>query len=82
MLSPKTQTNLKNAKVYFEEHLAVGDYYSDSERVVGEWIGTGAAVLELGGLVGKDEFSEPLRKSTSENRGNDSRNGSSIHVVM
>jgi conjugative relaxase-like TrwC/TraI family protein len=56
MLSPKTQTNLKNAKVYFEEHLAVGDYYSDSERVVGEWIGTGAAVLELGGVVGKDEF--------------------------
>lgn len=56
MLSAKTQTNLKNAKTYFEEHLAVGDYYSESEQVVGEWIGTGAAALELGATVGKDEF--------------------------
>jgi conjugative relaxase-like TrwC/TraI family protein len=56
MLSPKTQTNLKNAKSYFEEHLAVGDYYSESERVVGEWIGAGAARLELGAIVGKNEF--------------------------
>ena len=56
MLSPKTQTNLKNAQSYFEEHLAVGDYYSESEQVVGEWIGTGATLLELAGAVGKDEF--------------------------
>jgi conjugative relaxase-like TrwC/TraI family protein len=56
MLSPKTQTNLKNAKSYFEEHLAVGDYYSESEQVIGEWIGTGAALLELGEVVGQDEF--------------------------
>ena len=56
MLSPKTQTNLKNAKSYFEEHLAVGDYYSESEQVVGEWIGAGAALLELGAVVGKNEF--------------------------
>ena len=39
MLSPKTQTNLKNAKGYFEEHLSVGDYYSENERVRGEWAG-------------------------------------------
>lgn len=56
MLSPKTQTNLKNAKSYFEEHLAVGDYYSEAEQVIGEWIGTGATLLELAGAVGKDEF--------------------------
>ena len=56
MLSPKTQTNLKNAKSYFEEHLAVGDYYSESEQVVGEWVGIGAGLLELGTAVGKDEF--------------------------
>ncbi len=56
MLSPKTQTNLKNAKDYFEEHLAVGDYYSESEQVVGEWIGAGAAVLDLEAAVGRDEF--------------------------
>jgi hypothetical protein len=38
MLSPNTQYNLKNAKKYFEEHLCVGDYYSECERISGEWI--------------------------------------------
>jgi conjugative relaxase-like TrwC/TraI family protein len=56
MLSPKTQTNLKNAKGYFEEHLRVGDYYAENERVQGEWIGAGAALLGLAGIVDKDDF--------------------------
>lgn len=56
MLSPKTQTNLKNAKGYFEEHLSVGDYYAEDERVQGEWIGEGAALLGLSGKVRRDEF--------------------------
>jgi conjugative relaxase-like TrwC/TraI family protein len=56
MLSPKTQTNLKNAQSYFDEHLAVGDYYSEGEQVVGEWIGRGAAALGLSVKVGKNEF--------------------------
>jgi len=56
MLSPKTQTNLKNAKGYFEEHLCAGDYYAENERVQGEWIGEGAALLGLAGIVAKDDF--------------------------
>ncbi len=56
MLSPKTQTNLKNAKGYFEEHLSVGDYYSENERVRGEWAGEGAIMLGLGGVVTRDQF--------------------------
>lgn len=56
MLSPKTQTNLKNAQSYFDEHLAVGDYYSEDEQVVGEWIGRGAASLGLAAAVSKGEF--------------------------
>ncbi len=56
MLSPKTQTNLKNAKSYFEEHLAVGDYYTKAERVSGEWIGMGAGMLGLSGCVERDAF--------------------------
>ena len=56
VLSPKTQTNLKNAKGYFEEHLSVGDYYAENERVQGEWIGEGAALLGLSGKVRRDEF--------------------------
>jgi conjugative relaxase-like TrwC/TraI family protein len=56
MLSPKTQTNLRNAKQYFEEHLAVGDYYTEAERVSGEWIGFGAEMLGLSGRVQQKEF--------------------------
>ncbi len=56
MLSPKTQTSLKNAKSYFEEHLAVGDYYSEAEQVSGEWIGSGAEMLGLSGYVERNEF--------------------------
>jgi len=56
MLSPQTQTNLKNAKSYFEEHLAVGDYYAEAERVVGEWIGKGAEMLGLDGAVSQSDF--------------------------
>ncbi len=56
VLSPKTQTNLKNAKGYFEEHLSVGDYYAESERVHGEWLGEGAALLGLSGTVTRDQF--------------------------
>ena len=56
MLSPQTQTNLKHAKSYFEEHLAVGDYYVEAERVVGEWIGEGAAMLDLNGVVAQRDF--------------------------
>jgi hypothetical protein len=56
VLSPKTQTNLKNAKGYFEEHLSVGDYYAENERVGGEWVGEGAALLGLSGKVMRAEF--------------------------
>ncbi|MDT4967821.1 MAG: hypothetical protein QOJ64_2558 [Acidobacteriota bacterium] len=56
MLSPKAQTNLKNAKGYFEEHLSVGDYYAENHSVTGEWTGLGAAILGLNGGVTRDAF--------------------------
>jgi conjugative relaxase-like TrwC/TraI family protein len=56
MLSPKTQYNLRNAKSYFEEHLSVGDYYSEVERIGGHWFGKGAHSLGLRGVVGADDF--------------------------
>jgi conjugative relaxase-like TrwC/TraI family protein len=56
MLSPKTQTNLKNAESYFKEHLAVGDYYTEANRVTGEWIGIGADALGLSGVVLEADF--------------------------
>src|ERR1035438_10506375 len=56
MLSPKTKYSLINAKQYFEEHLCAGDYYSESERVLGRWLGNSAELLGLSGRVGQEEF--------------------------
>ena len=56
MLSPKTQYNLKNAQEYCEEHLSAGDYYSEGERIRGQWFGKGADALGLHGDVGRDDF--------------------------
>lgn len=56
MLSPKTQTNLRNAQEYFEEHLSTGDYYSEGQNIAGEWFGQLGASLDLNGGVTRDAF--------------------------
>ena len=56
MVTAKTQYNLKNAREYFEEHLCVGDYYNEGQRVAGEWTGLGAERLGLSGKVRADDF--------------------------
>jgi conjugative relaxase-like TrwC/TraI family protein len=56
VVTAKTQYNLKNAREYFEEHLCVGDYYNEGQRVAGEWTGLGAKRLGLSGKVRADDF--------------------------
>jgi conjugative relaxase-like TrwC/TraI family protein len=56
MLTAKTQYNLTNAREYFEEHLCVGDYYDEGQRVCGQWIGMAAEQLGLSGKVRADDF--------------------------
>ena len=56
MLRPKAQLNLQNAREYFREHLRVGDYYSEGQKVGGEWFGQAAFDLGLSGSVGEEEF--------------------------
>jgi len=56
VVTAKTQFNLKNAKEYFEEHLGVGDYYNEGQRVSGEWLGAGSERLGLSGKVREHEF--------------------------
>ena len=56
MLTSKPHTNARKAQAYFEEHLAAGDYYSESQAVAGEWFGEGAHRLALSGVVKRDEF--------------------------
>lgn len=69
MVTAKTQYNLANAQEYFEEHLCVGDYYDEGQRVSGEWQGIGAARLGLAGKVRADDFlrlCENQRPATAE----------------
>lgn len=56
MIQTKIQFNLKNAKQYFYEHLGAGDYYSEGQKVTGEWLGQGAEKLGLKGVVDEDAF--------------------------
>ena len=56
MLRPKPQLNLQNAREYFREHLCVGDYYSEGQKVTGEWLGEGAKRLGLSGTVSEKDF--------------------------
>jgi conjugative relaxase-like TrwC/TraI family protein len=56
MIQTKIQFNLTNAKQYFREHLGAGDYYSEGQKVTGEWLGAGAEKLGLKGAVGEEAF--------------------------
>src|SRR5208283_1788044 len=56
MLAAKAQYSLQDAEKYFQEHLSVGDYYSESQAVAGQWIGKGAEALGLSGDTHNDEF--------------------------
>jgi conjugative relaxase-like TrwC/TraI family protein len=56
MIQSRIQFNLTNAQQYFREHLSVGDYYSQGEKVAGEWLGQGAEKLGLKGNVTEDAF--------------------------
>ncbi len=56
MIQTKIQFNLKNAKQYFREHLGAGDYYSEGQKIEGEWLGSGAERLGLRGVVGEQAF--------------------------
>lgn len=69
MLAPKAQYNLGDAKKYFKEHLAVGDYYAEGQTVPGQWFGQGAAELGLNDITTADEFTrlcENLHPQTGE----------------
>jgi conjugative relaxase-like TrwC/TraI family protein len=56
MLRPKPQLNLQNAREYFREHLCVGDYYSEGQKITGEWLGIAAKELGLTDTVAEKDF--------------------------
>ena len=49
MIQTKIQFNLKNAKQYFREHLGAGDYYSEGQKIAGEWLGMGCGKIGVEG---------------------------------
>ena len=56
MLAAKAQYSLKDAQRYFQEHLALGDYYSENQAVAGRWIGKGTEELGLSPITNAEEF--------------------------
>jgi conjugative relaxase-like TrwC/TraI family protein len=56
VVTAKTQYSLSNAQSYFAEHLAVGDYYQEGQKVAGEWFGVGARSLGLKGIIREKDF--------------------------
>ncbi len=56
MFAVKAQCSLADAKNYFEEHLCVGDYYREGQRISGQWFGKGAEDLGLAGVTQAQDF--------------------------
>jgi conjugative relaxase-like TrwC/TraI family protein len=56
MIQSRVQFSLRNAREYFREHLSTGDYYSQGEKIAGEWFGHGAEKLGLSGQVTEATF--------------------------
>ena len=59
---------MSDGKGYSSRHLEHNDYYSEGERVAGEWNGRGAEVLGLGGPVNTKDF-EALRQGLNPSNG-------------
>ncbi len=49
------------AETYYEEKYSHDDYYSEKQRVIGEWFGRGAEQLGLSGEVANEDFRAILR---------------------
>ena len=49
------------AETYYEEKYSQDDYYSEEQRIVGQWFGRGAEELGLSGEVTTEDFRSVLR---------------------
>src|SRR5258708_2539693 len=49
------------AETYYEEKYSQDDYYSEEQRIVGQWFGRGAEQLGLSGDVASEDFRPVLR---------------------
>ncbi len=63
-----TISQIANGSTYLSKHLSANDYYSEGEKVKGEWWGKGADRLDLKGQIGETEF-EALRTNRNPSTG-------------
>src|ERR1700738_4382914 len=61
LVMSKGALSAAQAETYYEEKHVHDDYYSEEQRVVGEWFGRGAKVLGLSGEVASEDFRAVLR---------------------
>ena len=57
----KGSLNAAQAGTYYEEKYTQDDYYTEEQRVTGQWLGQGAARLGLAGDVSREDFSALLQ---------------------
>ena len=60
MLSIEPSKNTTAAILYFRENLAINDYYSEKEKVIGQWHGNAAMKLGLQSDVRAEDFEKLL----------------------
>lgn len=61
LVMSKGALSAAQAETYYEEKYSHDDYYSEKQRVVGQWFGRGAVELGLSGEVATEEFRAVLR---------------------
>jgi conjugative relaxase-like TrwC/TraI family protein len=59
---------LTGGEGYAARHLSSNDYYSENEKVIGQWMGRGAEMLELAGEVKLEDF-EAIRQGIDPQTG-------------
>ncbi len=61
LVMSKGALSAAQAETYYEEKYSHDDYYSEEQRVVGQWFGRGAQELGLSGAVASEDFRSVLR---------------------
>ena len=67
LVMSKGALSAAQAETYYEEKYVHDDYYSEEQRVVGEWFGRGAEALALSGDVTSEDFRAVLRGQRPSN---------------
>lgn len=68
LVMSKGALSAQQAEIYYEEKYVHDDYYSEEQRVGGEWFGRGTEALGLSGEVASEDFRGSSRSASSKRR--------------